>query len=56
MSVLIIKNIITEGPGTIEDFLRKEDIPFSILELGLGEIPPPLEGFDTLVVMGGPMG
>jgi GMP synthase-like glutamine amidotransferase len=56
MSVLIIKNIITEGPGTIEDFLRKLDIPFTILELGLGEISPPLEGFDTLVIMGGPMG
>jgi len=55
MSVLIIKNITTEGPGTIEDFLRKEDIPFSIVELGLGELPPPLERFDTLIIMGGPM-
>jgi GMP synthase-like glutamine amidotransferase len=56
VSILIIKNIISEDPGTIEDFLRKEDIPFSIVELGSGEIPPPLERFDTLVVMGGPMG
>lgn len=56
LSVLIIKNIISEGPGTIEDFLRKEDIPFSIVELGSGEIPPPLERFNTLVVMGGPIG
>lgn len=56
MSVLIIKNIITEGPGTIEDFLNKEDIPFSIVELSTGEIPPPLKRFDALVVMGGPMG
>ncbi len=24
MSVLIAKNIITEGPGTIEDFLKAE--------------------------------
>ncbi|MEW6409025.1 MAG: type 1 glutamine amidotransferase [Nitrospirota bacterium] len=56
MSVLIIKNIITEGPGTIEDFLREQGIPFSIIELGSGEIPPPLKGFDTLIVMGGPMG
>lgn len=56
MSILIIKNFITEGPGTIEDFLRKEDIPFSIVELGSGEIVPPLEIFNTLVVMGGPMG
>jgi GMP synthase (glutamine-hydrolysing) len=56
VAVLIIKNIVTEGPGTIRDFLRKEDIPFSIVELGSGEIPPPLEAFDTLVIMGGPMG
>ncbi len=56
VSVLIIKNIITEGPGTIEDFLRKIDIPFSILDLSSGEVPPSLEDFDTLVIMGGPMG
>jgi GMP synthase (glutamine-hydrolysing) len=56
MAVLILKNIVTEGPGTIESFLKKEDIPFSIVELGSGEIPPPLEHYNTLIVMGGPMG
>jgi GMP synthase-like glutamine amidotransferase len=56
MAVLIIKNIVTEGPGTIGDFLRGEDISFSIVELSLGEISPPLEDFDILVIMGGPMG
>jgi len=56
VAVLIIKNIVTEGPGTIGDFLRKEDISFSTIELSSGEIPPTLEGFDTLVIMGGPMG
>jgi GMP synthase (glutamine-hydrolysing) len=56
MAVLIIKNVITEGPGTIEDFLRKEDISFSIVELGSGELIPPLESFDTIVVLGGSMG
>lgn len=56
MSVLIIKNVITEGPGTIEYFLRKNNIPFIIVELGSGEIPPPIERFDTLVVLGGPPG
>lgn len=55
MSVFMIKNIITEGPGTIEDFLKKEDIPYTILELHAGEIPQPLESFNTLIVMGGPM-
>ncbi len=56
MAVLIIKNIVIEGPGTIGDFLKKETIPFDTVELGSGEIPPSLEDFDTLVVMGGPMG
>lgn len=56
MAVLIIKNISTEGPGTIEDFLRKEGISFTIVELGSGESPPSLDKFNTLVVLGGPMG
>jgi GMP synthase (glutamine-hydrolysing) len=56
MAVLIIKNIHTEGPGTIEDSLVKEGIPFTIVELGAGETPPPLNKFNTLVVLGGPMG
>jgi len=55
LSVLIIKNIATEGPGTIEEFLRRKDIPFKIVDLSSGEIPPPLDEFDTLVMMGGPM-
>jgi GMP synthase-like glutamine amidotransferase len=56
VAVLIIKNIITEGPGTIEDFLRKEDISFKVVELSSGEVPPSLEDFNSLVIMGGPMG
>jgi GMP synthase (glutamine-hydrolysing) len=56
MAVLIIKNIITEGPGTIEVFLKEEHIPFRIADLGSGVAPPPLERFNSLVVMGGPMG
>jgi GMP synthase-like glutamine amidotransferase len=55
LSVLIIKNIATEGPGTIEEFLRRKDIPFKIVDPSSGDIPPPLEEFDTLVMMGGPM-
>ncbi len=55
MPVLIIKNITTEGPGTIEEFLTRKEIPFRIVDLSAGEISPPLEGFDTLVILGGPM-
>ena len=55
MSVLIIKNVTTEGPGTIEEFLKQKGIPYKIVDLSSGEIPPPLEEFNTLVIMGGPM-
>lgn len=30
MSVLIVKNVTAEGPGTIEDHLRSENIPFAL--------------------------
>jgi GMP synthase (glutamine-hydrolysing) len=55
MSVLICKNIETEGPGTIEDFLKTRDIASTVLELSRGEDIPDASGFDTLVMMGGPM-
>lgn len=56
MAVLILKNTETEGPGTIADFLTSEGIAFDIVELGLGQIPPSLEFYSTLVILGGPMG
>jgi GMP synthase-like glutamine amidotransferase len=56
MAILIIKNIPSEGPGTIADFLTDERIPFTVVELGSGEALPSLEQFDTLIVLGGPMG
>ena len=55
MSVLICKNISTEGPGTIEDFLRIKEIPYTIIDLSKGEGIPDTKGFDTLLMMGGPM-
>ncbi len=54
MSVLILKNIISEGPWTIEDFLRENHIPYRIVELAT-ETLPDTEEFDALVMMGGPM-
>ena len=54
MSVLILKNVLTEGSGTIEDFLRAQGTPYRVIELEKVAIPD-AEGFDTLVMMGGPM-
>jgi len=55
MPVLICKNIETEGPGTIEDFLHEKNITYTVLELSkTSHIPDPAD-FDTLLMMGGPM-
>ncbi len=54
MSVLILKNIFSEGPGTIEDFLLERGIPYQIMELER-EVVSDRERFDILVMMGGPM-
>lgn len=54
MPVLILKNVTTEGPGTIADFLVDKRIPYRIVELETETIPEAGE-FDTLVIMGGPM-
>lgn len=55
MNVLIIKNIFSEGPGTIADHLNAEKIPYSIIDLGIGDAVPPLDFFTHLLIMGGPM-
>ena len=55
MNVLIIKNILSEGPGTIEDHLRQQAMPYRILELHGGESLPRADSFTHIVVLGGPM-
>jgi len=55
MHVLIVKNITGEGPGTIEDHLSSEQIPYSVIDLSIGSAAPPPEAFTHLVIMGGPM-
>jgi GMP synthase-like glutamine amidotransferase len=55
MSVLIVKNIPLEGPGTIEDFLKEEGIDYTILEFSEGEDVADTGCFSHLIVMGGPM-
>jgi GMP synthase-like glutamine amidotransferase len=54
MSVLILKNIVSEGPGTIEDFLLGQGTPYKVIDLER-EAVPHTGAFDALVMMGGPM-
>jgi GMP synthase (glutamine-hydrolysing) len=55
MHVLIVKNVITEGPGTIADYLKTEKIPYSICELSAGDALPDLNSITHFLIMGGPM-
>jgi GMP synthase (glutamine-hydrolysing) len=55
MHVLIIKNVLSEGPGTIEEHLRVKNIPYSIVDMSMGDEVPDLEAFTHLLIMGGPM-
>lgn len=54
MSVLFLKNMPSEGPGTIEHFLLENRIRYRIIDCGEEEIPE-TKDFDVLVMMGGPM-
>ena len=56
MNVLIIKNISSEGPGTIETFLKRHNLGYEVVELHAGQAPSggPAR-YSHLVIMGGPM-
>ncbi len=55
MHVLIVKNVLSEGAGTITDHLNNEHIPFTIIEASIGDVLPDTHSFTHLVIMGGPM-
>ncbi|WP_353687101.1 type 1 glutamine amidotransferase [Thermodesulfovibrio sp. 3462-1] len=51
-----MKNIKSEGPGSIENYLIENLIPYKIFEAEQGQLPSTLEDFTGLIIMGGPMG
>lgn len=56
MQVIVLKNAVHEGPGTIGDYLAGRGVRAEVVEPdGLGSLPS-VSGFDAVVVMGGPMG
>ena len=55
MSALVLTHAEVEGPGWIEEWLVGEGLGVEVVELWRGEaVPDSLEGYDALVVMGGP--
>jgi GMP synthase-like glutamine amidotransferase len=53
--VLIIKNVTVEGPGTIEEHLRAENVPYTLIDLELSDPLPAEPSCSHLVILGGPM-
>jgi GMP synthase-like glutamine amidotransferase len=55
MRLLLFQHIDCEHPGSLRKFLAADGVDWTAVELDAGEPIPPLENFDALWVMGGPM-
>ena len=54
--ILFLKNFSIEGPGTMESFLLKRNIPFKVNDLyGCDPFPSVPENYGAIIVLGGPM-
>lgn len=55
MRILVLQHAAEEHPGAFREFLAEDGHDWVPVELDEGEALPPLDGFDALWVMGGPM-
>ncbi len=55
MRFLVFQHIASEHPGIFRKFMARDGIAWDAVELDEGQAIPPLEGYDALWVMGGPM-
>ena len=55
MRLLVLQHIACEHPGRLCDFLAADGVDWVAVELDEGESIPPLEDFDAMWVMGGPV-
>jgi GMP synthase-like glutamine amidotransferase len=55
MRLLVFQHIECEHPGMLRTFLEEDNVEWHAVELDAGEPIPPLEDYDALWVMGGPM-
>lgn len=54
MQILVLQHLPVEHPGVFRDLWRETGARLHTVELDAGELIPPLEAFDLMVVMGGP--
>ncbi len=55
MRLLVFQHIDCEHPGQLRHHLRQDRIEWHTIALDRGELIPPLDSYDALWVMGGPM-
>ncbi len=55
MHFLVFQHIEVEHPGIFRDFMRADGVTWDAVDLDMGEPIPALDGYDALIVMGGPM-
>ncbi len=55
MRILVFQHAVSEHPGSFRDVMEREGHVMEAVELDEGGVIPALEGFDMLLVMGGPM-
>jgi len=55
MRFLVFQHIACEHPGVLKDLMSARGVVWDTVELDEGAPIPPLEGYDALLVFGGPM-
>ena len=55
MRFLVLQHIDAEHPGILRDFMAEDGVRWDAVELDEGDAIPSLDGYDAMVVMGGPM-
>jgi GMP synthase-like glutamine amidotransferase len=54
--VAIFRHLECEGPGYFADFLRKQNLPYTLIRVDQSDdIPESIDAYSALVFMGGPM-
>jgi GMP synthase-like glutamine amidotransferase len=55
MNILVFQHVASEHPGSFREVMAARGAQMTQIELDEGEPIPPPDGFDALLVMGGPM-
>jgi GMP synthase-like glutamine amidotransferase len=55
MKFIVLQHINVEHPGIFRDFMKNDGIGLDTIELDEGDPIPEMDGYDAMIVMGGPM-